>query len=81
MLKIKLFSVSLTLFALMLITSTAAAIPNLISYQGVLNDSGGLPVSSTVSMTFKIYNVAPGGTALLNETQSVQVSNGVFNVW
>lgn len=48
--------------------------------QGVLNDSGGAPVSATVSMIFRIYDVATGGTALWNETQSVPVSNGLFNV-
>ena len=61
-------------------TATAMAVPNLISYQGVLNDSSGEPVSATVSMTFSIYDVASGGTALWSEIQSVQVSNGVFNV-
>lgn len=62
------------------VTTIAYAVPNLISYQGVLNDSSGNPLSTTVSMTFSIYGVASGGTALWSETQSVQVSNGVFNV-
>lgn len=64
----------------LLLLSVAYAVPNLISYQGVLNDSGGSPISSTVIMTFSIYNIATGGAALWSETQSVQVSNGLFNV-
>lgn len=31
-------------------------------------------------MTFSIYDVATEGVAIWNETQSVQVSNGIFNV-
>lgn len=69
----------LTIVSLLALSDTHA-VPNLISYQGVLNDKDGHPISSTVSMTFKIYDVATGGTALWSETQSVQVSNGLFNV-
>lgn len=60
--------------------TTANAIPNLISYQGVLNDENGQPMSTTVNMTFRIYDVETGGTAIWNETQNVQVANGLFNV-
>lgn len=64
----------------LLLLTTAYAVPNLISYQGVLNDSGGLPISSTVIMAFSIYDAPTGGTSLWTETQSVQVANGIFNV-
>lgn len=60
--------------------AVAYAVPNLISYQGVLNDKDGVPLSSTVSMTFRIYDVATGGNAVWSETQNVQVSDGLFNV-
>lgn len=75
-------SISLKLLVIisLLPLSVAYAIPNLISYQGILNDDSGVPISSTVSMTFRIYDVATGGTAIWSETQSVQVSNGLFNV-
>ena len=65
---------------LVLLLNQVHAISNLISYQGILNDSGGLPISATVSMTFSIYDVDTDGTALWSETQSVLVSNGLFNV-
>jgi len=60
--------------------SASHAVPNLISYQGVLNDSNGEPLSSTVIMTFSIYDASTDGTLLWSEAQSVQVSNGIFNV-
>lgn len=65
---------------LLVFYSAAYAVPNLMSYQGTLSDATGLPISATVSMTFRIYDVETGGTALWDETQSVPVSNGLFNV-
>ncbi len=75
-------NVILTLFVILsvLLPSAAYAVPELISYQGVLNDDSGQPMSTTVNMTFAIYNAETGGTPLWNETQSVQVENGVFDV-
>ena len=75
---LKIAPVIVALFLLQ--TNLANAVPNLISYQGVLNDKDGVPLSTTVSMTFQIYDVETGGTPLWNETQSVQVASGVFNV-
>ncbi|MBU1737103.1 MAG: hypothetical protein KKG35_03105 [Proteobacteria bacterium] len=74
------FVALMTLAMVLMLTVTAGAVPNLISYQGILNDGGGNPISSTVSITFKIYDVPSGGTELWGETQSVQASNGIFNV-
>jgi hypothetical protein len=55
--------------------------PNLVNYQGVLKDSGGNPLTGTYSITFSLYSVSTGGTALWTETQgSVSVSNGLFSV-
>jgi len=78
--KIILILLKSLIIVLLLLTSVAYAIPKLISYQGKLNDANGLPVSSTVSITFKIFDVANGESALWSEIQSVQVSNGLFNV-
>ena len=58
-----------------------SAVPGLISYQGVLNDANGNPINNTaLEMTFSIYDVETGGLALWSESQSVQVSGGVFSV-
>jgi hypothetical protein len=57
-----------------------AAIPYTINYQGYLTNAGGSPVNGTVSMTFSLYTVASGGTALWTETQNVIVSGGIYGV-
>jgi hypothetical protein len=62
------------------VTATST-VPTMISYQGQLLDSSGKPVpDGTYSMTFKLYNVPTGGTSVWQETQSVTVTNGLFNV-
>ena len=57
-----------------------AAIPNYLDYQGYLADSGGVPVNTTVSITFTLYSDAGGTTSVWTEAQNVTVSNGMFNV-
>lgn len=57
-----------------------AEIPRIINYQGYLTSASGVPVHGTVSMTFSIYSVPSGGTALWTETQNVSVTRGVYCV-
>lgn len=53
----------------------------LISYQGTLTDSSGNPINATVSMEFAIYDaLSIGNLKWGTETQTVQVTNGLFNV-
>ena len=61
-------------------TASHAAVPSTINFQGRLADSAGKPIKGTVSITFSIYNVPSGGSALWTETQSVLVSSGVYTV-
>ena len=66
---------------LVLVSSIALAdVPPMINYQGKLLQPSGAPVADgTYQMTFSIYNVATGGTALWTETNpSVQVKGGLF---
>lgn len=57
-----------------------AQIPRRITYQGVLSENG-TPVNSTKSITFRIYDVSSGGSALWGpETHQVSVSQGLFTV-
>ncbi|MBK9605215.1 MAG: hypothetical protein IPO58_01865 [Betaproteobacteria bacterium] len=56
-----------------------AQIPHLLNYQGYLVDAASQPVNATVTMTFKLYGAAVGGSALFTESQSVTVSNGIFD--
>jgi len=55
-------------------------VPNLIDFNGRLTDSSGNTINQTVDITFKLYDVETGGTALWTETQSVTVTDGLFNV-
>jgi hypothetical protein len=59
-----------------------AEVPGMISYQGQLTDSSGVPVpDDTYSMRFYIYN-ADSGTTLLwpGEEQDVAVTGGIYQV-
>ncbi|MFH1768458.1 MAG: hypothetical protein ABH858_04805 [Candidatus Omnitrophota bacterium] len=55
-------------------------VPHLINYQGRLTDSGGAALNGSYSITFRIYDASSGGTFLWQETQSVVIQEGVFNV-
>lgn len=58
--------------------------PGLLSYQGYLTGANGSPLNGNVNVTFRLYNVPSGGTALWTEAHTggnaVPVSNGLFNV-
>ncbi|MBM4431853.1 MAG: hypothetical protein FJ026_16125 [Chloroflexi bacterium] len=55
-----------------------------IAYQGRLADADGTPITNTVNMIFRLYDVATGGVPLWEEqwtgSNGVQVSDGLFNV-
>ena len=74
--------ISTVIFLIIALTTVSyAEIPKLINYQGHLTDKGGNPLIGTFSITFNIYDVETGGTALWTETQNaVNANNGVFNV-
>ncbi len=58
-----------------------AAVPKLLTYQGILKDSTGNFLTGTYSMTFRIYSAATEGSSLWSETQSsVSASSGRFSV-
>ena len=67
------------LLFLALAAITAWATPNLVSYQGKLEEDGE-PFSGEVSMTFSLYESENAGTPFWNETQNVTVVDGIFNV-
>jgi len=53
----------------------------LFSYQGMLTDQTGNPISATVTMTFALYDGPTSGTPLWGpEVQTVKVSSGLFHV-
>src|SRR5438045_3745163 len=51
-----------------------------IPYQGRLTNAGGVPLSGSYTLTFKLYSVSSGGSALWAETQPITATNGLFNV-
>ena len=61
-----------------------AASTGTIAYQGRLADTAGAPLTGTYNMTFRLYSAASGGAPLWEEpwngANSVQVSDGLFNV-
>ncbi len=61
------------------VTVAASAVTSNINYQGRLTDSAGEPLSGTYTMTFRLYEVASGGTALDTDTHSVEVTDGLLN--
>lgn len=63
------------------LSATALAhVPKKVAYQGFLATAAGAPVNSTVSVTFRLYTAASGGSPLWAETQSVAVANGLYSV-
>ena len=59
---------------------TQAPSATLISYQGRLSDAGSTPLTGDYQMQFALYGVPTGGSACWRETQTVSVSDGLFNV-
>ena len=61
--------------------SVGHSIPKLINYQGILEDAGGNPVTTTTSVIFAIWDDPAAGDSLWSETQSVTPdAEGRFNV-
>ena len=67
---------------LLLATALLAQIPQTISYQGVLTDANGEPVTTQgTKLTFRIHTTPNNSILLWEEVhESVPVENGIFNV-
>lgn len=72
----------ITIAAICLLASSVfSAAPKLISYQGLLTDSSGSPLDTTVSIVFTIFNALTAGNVKWTETHpSVIVTVGLFDV-
>ena len=69
-------------FALVFCVSAAADIPEIMSYQGVLRDGSGDPVpDGSYNVTFRLYDVETGGTALWSEGQPLTATGGIINAY
>jgi hypothetical protein len=67
----------LTLFSF--IGFASASIPQLIAFQGKLTDKNGALINGNTAITFNIYTTSTGGTSLYNETQTINVQNGLVS--
>ena len=65
-----------------LVIPSLADIPQIISYQGKVTDSGGVPVTDgSYAMRFRIFDASSGGTLKWDSNdRSVTVSGGVFSM-
>ncbi|HOV93164.1 MAG TPA: hypothetical protein PLC04_08845, partial [Candidatus Kapabacteria bacterium] len=67
---------------LLTLSTTFAAIPYVIPYQGnILDESQGKPLNGTYSITFELFEQPTGGTPIWTVNQPVVVENGYFNVY
>jgi hypothetical protein len=73
----------IVLTGILLVTAvppSQATVPSTLSYQGVLQDGAGNPVpDGNYALTFRIYSVPAGGTALWTENQTLAVQGGILN--
>ncbi|PNU18795.1 hypothetical protein C2E25_15800 [Geothermobacter hydrogeniphilus] len=75
------FVIVLLLACLLPVCGTAFAASNMISYQGVLTDSGGASVNGVVTLEAAIFDAASGGNRLWGETHTaVTVTNGSYHI-
>jgi len=69
------------IFCIIVASSAWAQVPQLVTYQGLLTDTSGSPITDLVSMEFSIYDDSSGGNLIWSETHSsVSVLNGYFTV-
>ncbi len=62
-------------------TMATAAVPATLSYQGFLTDSVGNPVTGTWTVTFGLYSMPMGGSALFEETLNITTDKGLFSIY
>jgi len=58
-----------------------AIAPGAIAIQGRLTDADGNPLDGTYNLTFRLYEVAEGGTPLCSDTNAVIVDDGLFSTY
>ena len=78
-----LFSIMILIVLVVVPDTGHTQIPQTVSYQGYLTDSGGNPVDTaggTITVQFAIYNGSSGGSALWTDMQAVTVNQGVYSV-
>ncbi len=72
-------SILILITTVLVATSLYAQAPQLINYQGRL-DENNLPANGSFQIEFSIFNGSTGGVLLWSEIQTVVITDGVFNV-
>lgn len=62
-----------------LLFATGCGLTPQFTYQGVLTDSSGTPLSGDVKITYTIYDAETGGTDIYHETQTKTLTDGRFD--
>ncbi|MBR4188895.1 MAG: hypothetical protein IKQ55_02930 [Kiritimatiellae bacterium] len=76
---LKLFNLSALLAAALCAATSSAEVPQVLTYRGVLQKSGGYGNGAALELTFRLYDSAAPGRALWARTMRVQVDpDGVF---
>lgn len=59
---------------------TTISVPNQVGFEGFLTDGSGQPLADgQYNLTFRVYSVGTGGTALYTETQAITVTAGLYS--
>ena len=70
----------LLLLFLFISTPLLSQIPEVINYQGYLTDLSGTAINDGLyNLTFRLYDVDAGGTAVWTESKGVEVIDGIFS--
>jgi len=66
--------------AILSLALAAAAENGQVSYQGLLTDEAGIALGGDIDITFRLYDALSGGSEVWNETQTVTVTQGHYQV-
>jgi hypothetical protein len=58
----------------------STGVPQVVHFQGMLEDEFGVPLQGIYSVTFSIYDQESGGSALWSETRDVDCNDGLFSI-
>ncbi len=74
-----LITCTILMFGVAAMQTALAQIPRTITYQGMINDGSGNPMTGEHVFTFRIYDSPQGGNILHQESLTLQVTDGLFS--
>lgn len=76
---LKILFVLLSAAMALVVTGCVAGLYPQVTYQGRLTDQSGNPLDGQVRLRFSLYHADTGGTAIYAESDTVQVTDGLFD--